>query len=83
VLKLSSSFVTSERIINIISMSQVYSCKPSEVIGDLDSYTAFCFDEACAFILNEISGDGTKDSGKVPVFRRKVSSFRELYAKYQ
>lgn len=47
-----------------------------------DSYTAYCFDEACMYILNKIRGDGTKDSGEMPKFRRKVSSFTELYAKY-
>jgi hypothetical protein len=64
-------------------MSLSFDCKPSEIIGEMDEYTAFCFNEACSFILTKIRGDGTKDSGEMPVFRRKVSSFHELYSKYQ
>lgn len=38
-----------------------------------DPYTAYCFDEACAFILQKI------DNGEEPVFTRKVTSFRDIY----
>lgn len=31
-------------------MSKLYSCRPSNILGIRDEYTAFCFDEACALI---------------------------------
>ena len=29
-------------------------CRPSEMIGIEDTYTAFCFDEACALIVTKL-----------------------------
>lgn len=59
--------------------------RPSELMDISDAYTAFCFDEACAYILKEL-----KD-GKEPVFKKESnndsndSSYRrpsDLYKKY-
>ena len=37
-------------------MSKTYQVRPSEIIGIVDDiYTAYCFDEACAFFLSELS----------------------------
>ena len=37
-------------------MSRTYQVRPSEIIGiEDDPYTAYCFDEACAFFLSELS----------------------------
>lgn len=37
-------------------MSKTYQVRPSEIIGIKDDeYTSFCFDEACAFFLSELS----------------------------
>ena len=33
-------------------MSQLYNQRPSEFIAGLDEYTAFCFDEACSYIIS-------------------------------
>lgn len=38
--------------------------RPSDLLGIEDSYTAFCFDEACAFIINQIK------EGKEPIIKR-------------
>lgn len=57
--------------------------RPSDLIGIEDTYSAFCFDEACAYILKEL-----KD-GKEPVFKNKLSdSFKvkkpsDLYSKFE
>lgn len=40
-----------------------FSCRPSEIMGITDNYTAFCFDEACAFIVKQIR------DGKEPIMR--------------
>ena len=59
--------------------------RPSELMDISDAYTAFCFDEACAYILNEL-----KD-GKEPIFKKRTSndfenssykSPSDLYKKY-
>lgn len=42
--------------------------KPSDILGDLDTYTAFCFDEACLFIIQCFQGDGKKDGKKVKLY---------------
>lgn len=40
---------------SIITMSQLYKEKPSSIIGlNNGTYEAFCFDEACMYIMNKI-----------------------------
>lgn len=58
------------------------SVRPSEVMGIEDGYTAFCFDEACAFIIKQIK------EGKEPIMRVEQNNIvykrpSDLYAKYQ
>ena len=59
--------------------------RPSELMNIEDAYTAFCFDEACAYIVNQL-----KD-GKEPVIRKgkdadgntkHYNSFSDFYKKY-
>lgn len=50
------------RVIGVFAMLD-HPCRPSELMGIEDNYTAFCFDEACAFIIKQI-----KD-GKEPIMR--------------
>lgn len=63
-------------------MSKLYRTRPSELLGIVDVYTAFCFDECCAYITSRI-----KD-GEEPVFKIKESekiekphygSLRDMY----
>ena len=44
-------------------MARKYRCRPSEVLGIEDDYTAYCIDEACVYIL------GCMEEGKRPFFR--------------
>lgn len=46
-------------------------------MGDLDEYTAYCFDEACAYIMNRV------DSGEEICIRTRYTSFSDLYSQYQ
>lgn len=39
-----------------------------------EGYSAFCFDEACAFILTKI------EEGEEPIFKKKHKSFSDYYA---
>lgn len=50
--------------------------RPSSLLGIDDYYTAYCFDEACAYIMTRI------DNKEEPVFQRKYSSFSELYSQF-
>ena len=36
-------------------MSKTYQVRPSEILRLFDEYTAYCFDEACAYFLSELS----------------------------
>jgi hypothetical protein len=35
-------------------MSQTYKIRPSEILDINDSYIAFCFDEACMYIVDQL-----------------------------
>ena len=59
-----------------------FPCRPSEVMGLEDGYTAFCFDEACAFIVKQLR------DGKEPIMRVENNHIAykrpsDLYRKYQ
>ena len=66
-------FVASEKILDVISMSSAYMEKPSELIDVQDSYTAYCFDEACLLIRKKL------EAGETPIFKKQYKSFHDLY----
>lgn len=47
-------------------MSQSYKQRPSEIIGITNKYDAFCFDEACIYILNQLKDE------KEPIFEQNI-----------
>ena len=49
---------------------------PSELLGIEDCYTAYCFDEACAYILSRL------EKGEQPVFTKTYTSFADMYKHY-
>lgn len=59
--------------------------RPSEMLGIRDTYTAFCFDEACAYIIKNLQ------DGMEPVIKndlttngpKEVSRPSDLYSKYK
>lgn len=59
--------------------------RPSELLEIEDAYTAFCFDEACAFIIAQL-----KD-GKEPIVKKRnaenttvnYSRPSDIYKKYE
>jgi hypothetical protein len=57
-------------------MSSMYHKAPSELLGIVDDYTAYCFNEACAYIQIRIDNDET------PVFHKTYRSFKDIYAEY-
>ena len=46
---------------SVIAISKQYKQRPSEIIGLTNNYEAFCFDEACVYIINEISKEDAKE----------------------
>lgn len=58
-----------------------YPCRPSEIMGIKDEYTAFCFDEACAFIVKQLR-DGKEPIMKVENDKIVYNKPSDLYRKY-
>lgn len=63
-------------------MSKQYSCRPSQILGLEDSYTAFCFDEACCEIIAHLQND-EKPNYKINKEQEKeYKSFKDFYKDY-
>ena len=60
----------------MLGLSNVYHCRPSTLLDITDPYTAYCFDEACAFINDKMSQD------EQPKFKKQYKSFKELYSQF-
>ena len=58
-------------------MSQRYKERPSKLLGGLDEYTAYCLDEACAYIMSRLDND------EEMYFKKKYRSFKDLYSQYE
>lgn len=78
-------------MMSILQMSKLYCLRPSEVIGLYDEYEAFCFDEACAYIVGKIK-DGLKPNFNVQQKEEKENKITkkkarmlpsEIYKKYE
>lgn len=77
-------FIKSGEVLRLIGAYRMLECsvRPSEIMGIEDGYIAFCFDEACAFIVKQL-----KD-GKEPIMRVENNGIvykrpSDLYNKYQ
>lgn len=57
-------------------VSNRYQKRPSEILNIKDEYTAYCLDEACAYIMNRL------DNKEEMYFTKKYTSFAELYKNY-
>ena len=66
----------SKKILNVLGLANIYHCRPSSLLGIIDPYTSFCFDEACAYIIKKM------EDGEEPTFRLKFKSFKDLYKHY-
>lgn len=61
----------------LLSMSKLYQVLPSVLLNIDDEYTAYCLNEACAYIRARV------DKGEELQFERKYTSFADLYKDYQ
>ena len=57
-------------------MAKVYNQRPSIIIGLVDDYTSFCFDEALAYIISEIEKG---NEPKFPQLQKTYKSTKEMY----
>lgn len=67
----------SKKILSVLGLANTYKCLPSTLLDIYDPYTAFCFDEACAYIAQQI------EEGEEPRFVIKFNSFKEMYEHYE
>lgn len=78
-----NSFVQSEQILNVITMSKLYSTRPSDIIGIIDDYTRYCFDEAVAYIISRIENGEKPDfsikDNKGTIEKPRYSKMSDLY----
>lgn len=56
-------------------MAQAYNVRPSEIIFIEDEYTAYCFDEACSYIISQLKNK------KKPRFNSKSKEIKVRYNK--
>lgn len=63
-------------------MSKLYNVRPSEILGIVDVYTAFCLDEACTYITSKIKNgeepDFTIQNNSVE--KPHYNSLRDMYS---
>lgn len=75
-------FLSSKEAINLCNICQYYEgARPSKMMDIEDAYTAYCLDEAIAYISMRIR------KGDKPIFKKEnkikeYSSFSDLYLKY-
>lgn len=62
---------------SVLGLANTYKCRPSTLLDIYDPYTAFCFDEACAYIIQKI------EKGEEPGFELKFKSFKDMYKYYK
>lgn len=70
------SFVSSQQVMRLLSVSRNLKARPSELFGIEDPYTAYCLDEACSYIISRI------EQGEEPRFKKEYKSFKDIYRQY-
>lgn len=61
-------------------MAETYRVRPSVLLNIDDEYTAFCFDEACAYILGRIRNKEKPHFAQAQTMGKNYSRASELYA---
>ena len=46
---------------SILAMAKQFNQRPSQIINLTDEYEAFCFDEACTYIISELNKEDAKE----------------------
>lgn len=58
-------------------MGKTYNVRPSNLLNITDEYTAYCLDEACAYMIQKM------EKGEEPIYYKKYSSFSDLYSDFK
>ena len=76
---------------SMIQLSKLYQIRPSKIAGIEDTYVAYCFDEACAYIQIRIDneekpvfdkiGNDKKSKKRIKKNQRMLPS--EIYERYK
>ena len=64
-------------------MAKLYYTRPSMIIGLVDPYTSYCFDEACAYITSRIKDGEEPDFSVVEnnnIEKPHYNSLSDMYA---
>ena len=61
----------------MLGLVNIYKTRPSILLNITDPYTAYCLDEACAYIIGQL------EKGNEPQFKKKYSSFSDIYSQYK
>lgn len=68
----------SQQILNILAITKKFSCLPSVVMNIDSEYSAYCFNEACMFLLQALEdGKKLKFTGKEQ--KKHFRSASEMY----
>lgn len=84
----------SSSIESVLLQAKLYKCLPSEIIGieKWDTYTAYCFNEACAYIQVKLEEGKIKPKYKDEQEReekerkkkvKNYKSFKDFYKQYE
>lgn len=60
----------SQRILSVIAISNMMKERPSKILGIVNDYESYCFDEACIYINNKIQ----EENAPKPRFIDKMES---------
>lgn len=66
-------------------MSKQYGCLPSSILGIEDSYTAFCFNEACCEIIVRLQNDEEPyyiEQREQELEPKHYNNFKDFYKTY-
>lgn len=64
-------------------MAETYRVRPSVLLNINDEYTAFCFDEACAYILGRLRNKEKPRFAQAQAMGKNYSRPSELYAQIE
>lgn len=78
--------MTSKEIESVLLQSRLYKCLPSKIIGidEEDTYTAYCFNEACAYIMMKIeNGDKPRYIERKKSNVKNYKTFTDFYKEFE
>lgn len=70
----------SSNVVRIINQAEAFKEKPSSIIGLEDEFLAFCFNEACLYILGMLRETDDKGNKKnIPMFSDSKENNKETF----